>query len=103
MPTPSPSWESSYRSDRRKHSHRCRCCNRIIKDGERVLMIRLRGFRGNKTWALHIVACADQPHTNGWTWRDAFECWGTEHLRRCGYRLPEHPMMLGAAKIVEAG
>jgi hypothetical protein len=101
MRPPSPTWETTYASNRRKHSHRCRCCDRIIAEGERVLMVRLRGFRGNKTWAIHIDPCSGRLHSpdSGWTWRDAFTCWGTEHLRQCGWALPEHPMMrVGAVK-----
>lgn len=114
MRAPSPTWETTYASNRRKHSHRCRCCDRIIAEGERVLMVRLRGYRGNKTWAIHLdprprqpgarngypalraaIGCADQPFSDHgtWKWRDAFACWGTEHLRKCGWKIPEHPMM----------
>jgi hypothetical protein len=106
MRPPSPTWELNYASDRRKHSHRCRCCDRIIQAGERVLMIRLRGFRGKKTWALHVVPCADVLHSRegGWTWRDAFEAWGTDHLIRTAWpNLPAHPMSQpGAVKAARA-
>lgn len=34
---------------------------------------------------------------------DAFEAWGTEHLRRCGWtKLPEHPMPRAGAVKAEA-
>ncbi len=90
MTTPSPTFECDYAHDRREHRHRCRCCSRIIEDGEKVLMVRLQ----RKIWALHI-ACADklnsQPH-EGWTWRDSFEAWGIDHLRACGWKIEQHPM-----------
>lgn len=81
-----PAFELEYRHDRRRHRHRCRCCNKIIDAGERVLMVSKR----NGTWAIHIT-CADKPHSANGTWRDAFESWGTERLRKCGYPIPEHP------------
>ena len=65
-------FETIYAHDRRKHSHRCRCCSRIIKTGERVLMMLVQ--RG--TWALH-AECADKPHPVG-TWRQAFEIWSSD-------------------------
>lgn len=94
MKTPSPIWEASYRHDRRFHRHRCRCCNRIINDGERVLMIRVRGYRNNKTWAIHVEPCAAKPFDvpgdrDRMTWRDAMTAWGVEHLRKCGWKIPQ--------------
>ena len=64
-------WEADYRHDRRKHAHRCRCCQRILQDGDRALFMKLRSARG--TWAVHIE-CAGKPHPCG-TWRDAFAAW----------------------------
>lgn len=34
-------WEVAYKADRRGHHHRCRCCNRVLKDGEAALMVRV--------------------------------------------------------------
>lgn len=74
-------------------------------------MIRLRGYRANKTWALHVKPCADVGFGNadtgnvaGWTWRDAFECWGANYVRSLGYiaSVPEHPMMRAGAVKTEA-
>lgn len=53
-------WETTYRCDRRKHHHRCRVCNRIVKDGEMVLMGYPRGQRGS--YAIH-ASCAHVPVT----------------------------------------
>lgn len=77
---PAPTWETDYQHDRRAHRHRCRCCNRIIDAGERVLMARVAG---GKTFAIHIE-CADRPHPCG-TYRDAMTEWGLEALRRLGW------------------
>ena len=92
MKTPASTWEADYRHDRRSHRHRCRCCNRILNEGDRVLMARVSG---RDTWAIHIV-CASRPHIAPWTWRDAMTAWGTVYLRQAGYRLPLHPMELAA-------
>lgn len=102
-PTP-PTWEADYRHDRRAHRHRCRCCGVCLETDDRALMARVGHFtkgRHTTTWAIHI-ACADkpfgvplsQPNIAGWTWRDAFEAWGIEHLRRSGWekKIQKHPM-----------
>lgn len=65
-------WEADYRHDRRKHRHRCRCCGRILNEGNRVLMAKVAN---RTTWALHI-ACADKPNGEpNFTWRDSFNAW----------------------------
>lgn len=88
---PRPTWECDYRRERRKHAHRCRCCGVVLKHGERVIMAK----RQHGSIAIH-AACGDKVHTpeGGWTWRDAMEAWGTEHVRKLGWarRIPEHPM-----------
>lgn len=103
MRAPSPAFELDYRHDRRKHRHRCRCCSKVINDGERVLMAR----QPRASIAIHVVPCAnvafatasDVENKAGWLWRDAMECWGTMHLRACGFRVGEHPMeQAGAVK-----
>ena len=88
MKTPSPTWQTEYRHDRRAHRHRCRCCNRILNEGDQVIMTRA----GNKTVAIH-AECASKPHTPGrWTWADVMLAWGIEHLRAQGFKVDLHPM-----------
>jgi hypothetical protein len=69
---PARSYSTEYRHDRRKHRHRCRCCARIINEGEPVIMARV-----NKgTFAIH-AACGDKQHgDSASTWRDAMQAWG---------------------------
>jgi len=98
MKAPSPSWEADYKHDRRAQAHRCRCCNRILVEGERVIMAKVAG---GKTLAIHH-ACGDRQHgtAEGWSWADAMACWGTESLIGCGWKIPQHPYAtahLGAA------
>lgn len=70
-----------YKSDRRKHSHRCRCCWEIVEDSDAVIMLR----QSHKlTWVLHD-RCAHIPHTEGNSWRDAFKCWAIKNLVALGY------------------
>jgi len=85
-----PTWEADYQHDRRKHRHRCCCCQRIIEAGERVLMAKVGGRRSR---AIHIY-CAAKPHGTGgrWTYRDAMEAWGTDYLKKIGFAVPDHPM-----------
>lgn len=64
-------WTYQHTAGRRAHSHRCRCCWKVIQTDEAVLVLRLDA---HKTWMLH-TACADKPHTHETTWRDAFEMW----------------------------
>lgn len=83
MRAPAAFWEMAYQADRRGHHHRCRCCSRVLKDGEQALMVRV-GWR--KTYAVHLE-CGGKPHgTYGWTWRDAFAHWGAEYQQ--GKALP---------------
>ena len=70
MKRPDRVWEADYRHDRRKHRHRCRWCNRIVEEGERVLFGRVAPRR---TWVVH-VACADIPQ-DGMTMREKFHAW----------------------------
>lgn len=58
MRNPERVWVAPYANDRRKHSHRCVACSRIIKAGEPVIMGRPRNE--TRTKAVH-VACADRP------------------------------------------
>ena len=42
-------WKMVYSDSRRKHSHRCRVCNKVLSSGEECFMSRI----GNKTKAIH--------------------------------------------------
>lgn len=75
----SPTWETDYKHDRRKHRHRCRSCNRIINAGEPVVMARVS--RG--TIAMH-VACADLGDN-----RANMTAIGLAGLKARGWRVPE--------------
>jgi hypothetical protein len=88
---PEPTYTVSYAHDRRAHRHRCRCCNRILNAGERVVMAKMLG---HKTWAVHDD-CADKLNgDSGFTWRDSLTAWGTAYLRAIGYKLPLLPIEL---------
>jgi hypothetical protein len=65
-------FEIDYRHDRRAHRHRCRCCSKILNEGDRVLMARV----GKGTVAIHIEH-ADEPNFPGspMTHRQAMEQW----------------------------
>ena len=88
MQLPKPTWETEYKHDRRLHRHRCVHCRKILNEGDRVIMSRVVG---RKTKAVHLD-CATETHIGVWTVRDAMEAWGTEFLRSCGWKIPEHPM-----------
>ena len=76
MRAPTVIWEVAYQADRRGLHHRCRCCNRVLKDGESALMVRV-GWK--KTYAIH-QECGEKPHgSSAWTCRDAFVHWGAEY------------------------
>ena len=45
-------FEMTYAHDRRKHRHKCQCCGKILREGERVLMYR---FGATKTRAVHLA------------------------------------------------
>lgn len=64
-------WVYQHTNARRKHSHRCRCCWKVIQPGEPVLVLRLDA---HKTWMLHN-SCEEAKHTETTNWRDAFEMW----------------------------
>lgn len=60
MKAPLPSFECEYKSDRRLHRHRCRCCNKIINRGEHVVMTRV----SKGSLAIHLL-CFLKEHTPG--------------------------------------
>lgn len=91
MKPPAQIWETEYQHDRRKHRHRCACCRRIINAGEAVLMLR----RDKGSLALH-QSCADQEHSAGNTWRDAFAAWEAGRQRAMGFKVPLHRMEMAA-------
>lgn len=83
MKRPEPVWETDYKSGRRKHSHRCFCCRKVIKPGERVLMCI---YPGPKTRACHIDH-ADKPYADqdGISVRDVMRHWGLDALKLKGF------------------
>lgn len=85
MQMPVPSWTTTYSASRRKHHHRCWCCNRIIKDGETIVMARIRH---DKTKCAH-AACSERKSTTpggfDYTAADLMQAWGMEHLAALGF------------------
>lgn len=80
MSRPARVWETTYRHDRRKNAHRCRACNRVLKDGDEVLMTRVgRWVGGTYTRAIHLD-CADTTASSPtapvpYTYRDLMGVW----------------------------
>ncbi|WP_234053669.1 MULTISPECIES: hypothetical protein [unclassified Xanthobacter] len=93
MKMPAPYWTMTYSASRRAHHHRCRGCNRIIQDGEPVLMAQVvaRGRSGSKTASIHAT-CADRPSFGGYTEREYLEAHGMAYLAACGWREAERFM-----------
>lgn len=82
MSMPSPIWSMNYSSSRRKSSHRCWCCNKVIKEGEAVLMARVTG---KATRCMH-EACSEKPYgASAFSGRDYLEAWGMEYLANIGF------------------
>jgi hypothetical protein len=53
-----PAWTvESYAHDRRSHRHRCKCCHRIIQDGDAAFVARVKA---HKSIAVH-AECASTP------------------------------------------
>ncbi len=75
-------WRMNYASDRRKHRHRCRHCNRIVQDGQPVFMARIGD--GRKTKVLHVNKCADAIAVHDATELQLLECHGMQYLAGCG-------------------
>lgn len=88
MKMPSPYWTMTYSASRRAHHHRCRGCNRIIQDGEPILMARIVS---SKTTCLH-EACADRASFGGYTERQYLEAHGMAYLAACGWKEAVHFM-----------
>ena len=65
-------WEALYARPRRKHAHRCKCCRKILQEGNPALWYRY----GRGTYVVH-AECADQiaEPTSGFTWRQLFGAW----------------------------
>lgn len=96
MKMPPPLWPAVYSSIRRKHSHRCQCCRKIIAEGEAVLMARVVG---KATRCMH-EACAAKPFGgSSLTGRDFLEGWGMEYLAACGF--PEAKAFIETAPIFQ--
>lgn len=78
-------WSQTYSVSRRKHHHRCRGCNKILRDGEYVLMARVGK---GKTRACHSE-CADIKMSlhdgEEVTLRDLMQAHSMKHLANLGY------------------
>jgi hypothetical protein len=82
MQMPDQTWIMTYSADRRKHSHRCVACSRIVGEGQEVIM--LRQDRGSKV--VHLYPCSTNQHSPGVTYGEAFRLWGIERNARLGFR-----------------
>ena len=82
MKAPDQSWRMTYSADRRKHSHRCVQCHRIVRSGQEVIMVR----RNRGTYVVHVEPCSNLEHTNGFTYAEAFHFWGVERNAALGFR-----------------
>lgn len=97
MRMPAPYWPMTYSASRRAHHHRCACCNRIIKDGDSVLMARVA--KGTK--CIH-EECATCPYgTDGFNYRDGLEAWGMAYLSASGW--PEAKQFVATDPIFRPG
>lgn len=80
---PAAVWPMTYARSRRKHSHRCQGCRRIIQVGERVIMARVSG----KTTRCAHKACAELRTAGGTcTVEELMEAQGMTYLARVGWR-----------------
>lgn len=73
-----PTWTVDHRHDRRKHAFRCRCCNKVISDGEPTIFARM--VKGNRYWAIH-EACGDKRHSDTYSWREIMHEWSVNPVR----------------------
>lgn len=64
-------WVYRHTAGRRAHAHRCRCCWKVIAEGEGVLCWAITH---KKTWMVH-TECADKRHSETYTWREVFNVW----------------------------
>lgn len=70
-----------YSHSRRKHVHRCQCCNKLAVDGSQVLMWWLKGA----TRILHMD-CAEKTFFDGpQTWKQLAEEQSEAYARELGY------------------
>lgn len=94
MKMPEPVWAMTYSSSRRKHSHKCWSCNKVLKEGEAVVMARVLG---KATRCMHET-CAAKPYgASSFKGRDFLEAWGMEYLANVGY--PAAKSFLSSAAI----
>lgn len=73
-------FEIDYQHDRRKHRHRCQCCNKIVAEGERVIMYPVSH---KATRVLH-VSCADKQSFE-LTYRELAQAHCDAYARRLGH------------------
>jgi hypothetical protein len=83
MKMPEPVWAMTYASSQRKHRHRCWSCNKVVKEGEAVLMARVASAT---TRCMH-EACAARPYGGtSYDGRDFLEAWGMQYLAGVGHQ-----------------
>lgn len=70
------SWEAPASYSRRSHQFRCKCCRKIIAEGEAAIFSRKGSDRkrGNRVWAIH-TGCGDVRHSESYTWREVMALW----------------------------
>lgn len=70
-------WEAPANYSRRKAQQRCRCCRKVIAEGEAAIFARMNKARfggGNRVWAVH-AECGDKRHSETYTWREVLAEW----------------------------
>lgn len=73
----------TYSASRRSHNHRCIVCNRIVADGEQVIMFRLTH---KKTKVCHVEPCSAKEHSPGTNYAEACRLWGISYNASCGFK-----------------
>ncbi len=64
---------NNYKADRRKHRHRCKACNKIIKEGEPAILCRKPNAR--QGWIAIHAACGSTEHSPGNTFKERMRQW----------------------------
>lgn len=69
-------WEAPAKYTRRSAQFRCKCCRRLIAEGETAIFSRKgdQRTRGNRIWAIH-AECGDLRHSPSYSWREVLAVW----------------------------
>ena len=97
MKMPEPIWSMTYSASRRKHHHRCQFCNRVVRDGEQVLMARVSGKR---TRVVHDTDACARAQCGGLTTQELMRRHGLEYLAGCGFSAARNE--LDAIRVAES-